>query len=136
MAGLAGLVPVTGKIVSPHGDFEVQGLSLEGLAGLLTDYAEDMKSLFEGDLDFHKLLVESPDLAAKIIALAAGEPEYEDNVKALPFGVQIIALKKIWDLTAVDIEELGKLLRSLTAGMESLDLAAISQSASTNTSKG
>jgi len=121
---LADLVAIKEKIESPHGDFEVQGLTLEALAGLLKEHTKEIASLFDGKLDFTELLKESPVLVAKLIAYSAGEPEHIDNVKSLPFGVQLIALQKIWELTAVDTAELGNMIRSLTEGMENLDLPA------------
>ncbi len=117
---LANLVAITEKIESPHGDFEVRGLTLQALAGLLKDHAEELSKLFDGEIDFQAVVREFPDLVAMLIAQAAGEPEYVDNVKELPFGVQLNAIEKIWNLTAVDVEELGNLIRSLTKGMENL----------------
>jgi len=119
---LADLVAIKEKIESPHGDFEIQGLTLEALAGLMKEHTSELSSMFDGKLDFTELLKESPDLVAKLIAYSAGEPEHVANVKLLPFGVQLIALQRIWKLTAVDTEELGNMLRSLTKGMENLDL--------------
>jgi len=117
---LADLVVIKEKVETPGGNFEVQGLTLEALAGLLKEHATELSKLFDGELDFAILLKESPELVSKLIAYAAGEPEQLENVKSLPFGVQLIAMKKVWDLTAVDIDELGNLFRNLMEGMETL----------------
>jgi len=117
---LADLVAIRDTVETPGGNFEVQGLTLEALAGLMGEHSEELSSLFDGKLDFAVLIKESPALVSKLIAYAAGEPKEIDKVRALPFGMQLIAMKKIWDLTAVDIDELGNLFRNLMDGMENL----------------
>lgn len=117
---LADLVAVKEVVETTGGTFEVQGLTLKALAGLLKDHSEELASLFDGELDFAVLLKECPELVSKCIAYAAGESEQIEKVRCLPFGVQLVAMKKVWDLTAVDTDELGKMVRQLMDGLESL----------------
>lgn len=126
--GLRDIAPVREQVEVPGGAFEVGGLSLEDLARLMKDHVEELKLLVEGNVDFVALLKDSPDFVAAVIACAAGEPDATDNAKALPAGAQLIAVQKIWDLTAVDSAQLGKMLRGLLSGLGSLNSSLESRS--------
>jgi len=94
--------------------FAVRGLSLPQVTHILTKYGEQVRNLFvkyQANVEASNLsltdmeaigntvLLTSPDLAAEIIAVAAGEEDAIDVIKALPFPAQIAALEAVADLT-------------------------------------
>lgn len=117
---LSTIVPPIAVIEYENDSFEVRGLSLSDITRLVKPFQEDFEKLFEGQMDLESLLTDSPELAAHIIAFAAGEPDQVDTVKSLPFGLQLIALEKVWDMTAVDAETVGKVLSNLVSGVNRL----------------
>jgi len=110
---LATIVPPTESIDLDGESVEVTGLSLADIAGLLEPYEEELAKLFSGNMTIATLLKDFPDLAAHIIAFAAGEPDEIDTVKSLPAGFQAVVIETIWRLTAVDTELLGKIVNGL-----------------------
>jgi hypothetical protein len=102
--------------------FEVRGLCLEDLAALLENYKTELASLFDGDVNFEVLIHQSPKFVAELIALAADEADQVDVVRKLPLGVQLESLVAAWELTGVEPEMVGNLIRRLTAGMERMNL--------------
>ena len=103
--------------------FKVKGLSLVDLSRLIADHQEAMIELFGGKTPkWDKILLEFPEFAAKIVALAAGEEDQEKVVMALPVGVQLTALEAVWRETALDVDTVGKLLSNVIKGLEKLNL--------------
>jgi len=90
--------------------FTVQGLTLADLTDLLQSHQEAITALFNGERTLGTVLEESPQLAASMVARAAGEPDAADTVARLPVGVQLTALEHVWDLTVPDEEALGKVV--------------------------
>jgi len=90
----------------------VRGLSFSDISVLVEGYAPELKRLFDeisGDVEnldnadvlkFAKVLfAQVPDMAAVIIALAADEPDAAEQVKSLPFPLQVEMVEAIALLT-------------------------------------
>lgn len=95
------------------GSFEVRGLTLTDLSGMIERYEREINELFQGTRTFSSLIDEVPDLAAEMIARAAGEPDQTPTTRELPLGAQLSALEALWDLTVPDEKSLGKVLARL-----------------------
>jgi hypothetical protein len=103
---------VTKKVEVAGGKgFAVGGLHLDGILTICRRHREDVTKLFEqvvetgGGLEqaaamSETVLSATPDIAAEIIAFAAGHPDAAEAVfRKLPFPVQLDALNKIAELT-------------------------------------
>ena len=91
-------------------DFQVTGLTLNHLATLVESHAHLLDKMFSGKMDANDLVSISPDLAAKIIAMAADDyPDGYEVALHLPLTAQLLALEKIWNLTVPDPDTLKKL---------------------------
>ena len=97
-------------VATDGGSFEVQGLSIEALASLLDQHKEELSALFSESVKFDVLVRDFPVFVAKLIAVAAGEPKEINQVRSLPAGVQLDALMAIWDMTGIDVGQVGNLL--------------------------
>jgi hypothetical protein len=108
--------------------FSVRGLNLNDAALLMAAHAQPLMNLYAdfekivGDAErdhtalariVMKLILELPVVAADIVAVAADEPDARDNVKALPFPVQVQALTEIMRLTFEAGGGLGNFLSAL-----------------------
>lgn len=99
------------KVELPDGDFVVRGLSLNDVSILVQRHGKRLNELFQrfaeqGDLTTETvaafalpLLQSAPEIAAELIACAAGDPDDAEIAGRLPFPVQIDALEKIAILT-------------------------------------
>lgn len=104
------------KVIELSGgvSFAVRGLSLPQVTYLLTKHGEKVRDLFgsyQANLEGSNLsltdmeaignvvLLSAPDLAAEIIAVAAGEEDAIDVIQRMPFPAQIAALEAVADLT-------------------------------------
>lgn len=94
-----------------RGELETVVAALEELHGAAK--ADDAPALEAGLL---KLIVEMPDLVAKVIAFSAGEPEQWAKVRQLPLPVQLECVNAIGRLT-FDSEES---IRTFIPGLMSL----------------
>lgn len=119
----------TAVIKSGNVMFTVTGLDFNALTRLIIDAesavgeAFDMfqrikedsgeEAMFREGLE--KLLRELPDLAARIIATAAGEPEYWSNATHLPGPTQLEALAEIGRMTFTEPDSLKKFVQNLQA---------------------
>jgi hypothetical protein len=128
-------VPVKRKIQYEGGEFEVRGVSLPDVAGLITAHQEAVNHIAlivrtreELDLDDATMVIDilidvirqSPYLAADLICSCADEPEAYATAFQLPLTVQIEALRTSGELTFVDAAALKKLVadaRTLLTGM-------------------
>lgn len=100
-------------MVDEEQSFEVRGLTLTDLGQLLIEYKEPIEQLMEAKLDMNMLADAYPEFMAKVIAMAAGEPESSDKVSQLGFTTQLLAFEACWDLTVPDYDALGKLIRRI-----------------------
>jgi hypothetical protein len=98
---------------------EVRGLSLEDVSVLIRQHLPDLEKLydlaqaggqvapvlrrFSEDGFLLKTVTEVPNLAARVISLAADEPGSDHLAKLLPIATQIMALQAIVRLTFEDI---------------------------------
>lgn len=119
------------EIICGSTSFKVEGLSFDHLVRLFTEARDEML----GALDLYDGLAESgevntmalamaaiekfPDLVAKLIALAAGEPGTEALVRKMAFPVQMDALVAVAELTFTETDSLKKFLAHLSLLMES-----------------
>lgn len=99
------------KVELPDGGFVVRGLSLNDVSILAQRHGKRLNELFQqfteqGDLTTETvaafalpLLQSAPEIAAELIACAAGDPDDAEIAGRLPFPVQIDALEKIAILT-------------------------------------
>ncbi len=88
---------------------KVRGLSLEDIGILMKDHAAEISKLFEGQVNIQEIATTWPVVTAKMIAIAMDEPDDWEHAKKLALTTQLDALMKIWDLTVVDEEVLGKI---------------------------
>jgi hypothetical protein len=102
------------EIKLPDGQsFRVTGLTLTALGELLADYKEPLEALMENKLDLNQIADHYPDFMAKVVALAAKEPDEWEKVKDLPFTTQLLAFEQCWDLTIPDYDALKKLIERI-----------------------
>jgi len=99
------------KVELPDGGFVVRGLSLNDVSILVQRHGKRLNELYQqfteqGDLTTETvaafalpLLKSAPEIAAELIACAAGDPDDAEIAGRLPFPVQIDALEKIAILT-------------------------------------
>jgi hypothetical protein len=143
---LADVVIETRKIVFRGGEFEVQGLTFDMVARLVTaghrGELDKAIELFQGlqvgsdDTDvigsLSSLITMAPVLAAKAIALGCGEMDQWEKARSLPMPVQLDALLAIGKLTfdgADSVKNFLRGLQDLLSGMTPLLQGSNSQTA-------
>lgn len=114
------IVPVEESVAWGENQITVRGLSLKTISVLVQSDYEKVSSLFDDGLDIDRLLFNAPELVAKIISTAMGEPDSYEDVLEFPLGAQALLLDKIWQLTAVDSETLVKLIAGMASGTQRL----------------
>jgi hypothetical protein len=96
---------------------EVRGLNLDDVSVLIRQHLPEIEKLYDlagigqGDVFKRisqdgfmvKIVADMPELASRLIAMAADEPASHQKAKLLPIPVQIIALQAIVRLTFEDI---------------------------------
>lgn len=118
-------------VSTPHGTFDVRGLTFTDLSRLLLDYRDDLTAAAEivaeagDDLAAVAAAVAGklPRLTAGVIACAADEPDFAGTAAMLPIPVQLDALIAIGRMTFTDEGAVPKFLanlQTLTAGLVSL----------------
>lgn len=95
--------------------FQVRGLTLQDIGLLLEDFKEPLGMLMDSKMDMDIIISQYPEFIAKIIAIAAEEPDTFELVEQLPMATQLYALEAVWDLTVPDYEALGKLVARIKA---------------------
>lgn len=111
---LKDIVIQTEKISLSGGQsFEVQGLTLTNLGNLIAEYKEPLEALMDAKLDLSNVAEQYPEFMAKVIALAANEPDQWEKISAMPFPTQLLAFEKCWDLTIPDYDALKKLIERI-----------------------
>ncbi len=118
-------------------DVTIHGLTLNEATLLVDAYWPHLKAVYDfyGSTDSTASVDErvsqtilecvriAPELAASIIAIAAGEPDATAEAKSLPFTVTIDALVKIVTLTMVEAGGLGNFLAVLRRAVDSAKTA-------------
>lgn len=132
--GLKDLNFAQAKIVTPGGEFTVRGLSLTDIMSLANRHYDVLASLFDqvagrdpssislddaGSMGA-TLLKSAPDVAAEVIAMAAGECDEESIriAKSLPFPAQVEALEKIGQQTFATEDDLKKAVAAVIRIMQ------------------
>ncbi len=111
---LKDIVIQTKKISLSGGQsFEVQGLTLTNLGKLVEEYKEPLEALMDAKLDLTQIADKYPEFMAKVIALAANEPDEWEKISSLPFPTQLLAFEACWDLTIPDYDALKKLIERI-----------------------
>jgi hypothetical protein len=125
--GLKNLVIPSDTVQIPgNDDLVVRGLGLDAAVFLVRDHQDVLSDMFakaqNGGFDgasaeaFALEIAQiAPDLAAKIIACGAGEPEEWQAAKALPITVQVDAIFKVGKLTFAGEGGLEKLMETVLA---------------------
>jgi len=108
--GLRDIVPVQQQVKVGDQSFGVSGLSVEHLSILLGTNKTELSQLMNSGLDLKTTVLQYPDFVATIITMASGDADAKEQAKALPLGVQIEALTKIWEQTIPDPAVMGKML--------------------------
>ncbi len=91
-------------------EFQMRGLSLTDIGKLITGHREPIEQLMESRMELDGIANHFPEFMAQVIAYGAGEPDMVDTVKTLPFGIQLEAFERCWDLTLPDYAALEKLV--------------------------
>lgn len=103
-------------ILNKDGDKgEVRGLSLTDIGQLMKHHLKEVSQLFEGRIKIEEVATQWPVFAARIIAIAMDDPDAWEKAAKLNATTQIDALMKIWDLTIIDEDILGKAYSRLTS---------------------
>jgi DNA-binding transcriptional regulator PaaX len=111
---LKDIVVQTETISLPDGQsFEVQGLTLNNLGKLISEYREPLEALMESKLDLTNVAEQYPEFMAKVVALSANEPDQWEKIASFPFTLQLLAFEKCWDLTIPDYDALKKLIERI-----------------------
>lgn len=125
---LADYSPQREEVKFTGGSFIVRGLSLDDIAILMQNHAQDLDKLIgiyasgiKGDAAVAAfaqytiaLAKEAPGLVGNLIALASDEPDAVDQARALSMPTQVIALKAIGRLTFAEAGGPKKLFESLS----------------------
>jgi hypothetical protein len=134
--GLKDLKLPTAEIEVPgSGSFTVRGLSFVDLRTLSLKYSDEISSLFEllaqgrsGNVDVENaaalaahLIQQAPAVAAEIIAIASGEDDAFEQALALPFPIQVEALKKIGLLTFATEDSAKKFVATVNSLLQGED---------------
>jgi len=143
--GLKDLQLPTANVEIPGGNFAVRGLSPVEIEQLVREHRATLGALFDQlkgqladpEIDVMstgaELLVQAPELMARIICTAADEPDAIDVALRLPTSVQFAALGKIAALTFTVEGDLGKLVATVLTKIGGLNglLELVSQGLAT-----
>ena len=97
----------TSEVKTPAGNIPVRGLSVSNLVDLIRQFdsaimgianTSGITKMTAAEVG-REILMKTPDLAAALVAAAAGEPDNIEGAKALPLGVQVAILEKSAELT-------------------------------------
>jgi hypothetical protein len=121
IVALKDLVVQPKVLTFPTGEVTIYPLTMKDVIMLVQQYAPEMNTVMDGQVDWAKMIVQAPAFVSALVAQAAREPESADIVATLPFSVQLLALQTIWDLSSVDGDMLGKLVLRMAAGMQKLN---------------
>lgn len=104
------------------GDQEIRltGLSMEAIVMLLQDNKPVLEAMMDTGLTSQKLIQIAPVFVAKMIAYSANEPDMVEHARKIPFGDQVVMVNKIWNLTHVDMEEVGKVVGLVADTMDGM----------------
>lgn len=111
------------------GSFRVRGLSLEDISVMVRHHLTDFQTMYEtivadAAVDRTQTILsfvrDMPDLAAHLIAAAAGEETAVGQARKLPFPLQVKAITEVMELTFDDVggpKNFGPALLKLLGGV-------------------
>lgn len=106
-------------------NFTVHGLSMRDIADLSATHAGEVRTVLQGGGSssgatiVNQLLRDSPVFVAKVIMIATRAPAEDlEHILLIPAGSQVLALKKIWDITAADPEVVELIKNALGSASE------------------
>lgn len=106
------------KVRDKKEDVKVKALNIGNIAKLFKAHAEEMGELLEGKGDLiDSLMKKGPEFIASVIAEGIEEDLSPEMVMKLPFPVQCKIAEKIWDMSIIDGEYLGKLTARIVSGL-------------------
>jgi hypothetical protein len=126
---IADLAQLTSTVdVSDDKQIVVRALSLREMVKLFVESYDAFMPLYaaglSGDFSVEKMapfLLTSPEVVAKIIAMASDEPDSADKVEQhMASTVQLIALAEVWKLSVPDPKKASLLLSEVTRLLQSL----------------
>lgn len=124
---LAGYQPQREYLAVGESLIPLRGLAIADLEVLMNFNLADLQiavdalqSSSQGFVLGLRMIRDTPDLVARIIALAADEPDAVENAKKLPFPLQVAALEKIGTLTFQDVGGPGNFTAVLSRMMTNL----------------
>lgn len=140
MVGLVDIAPAAKKVDCGGVSVEVYGVSVRGIASLLSRFPELRKLMTGAEVDPQTLVSMAPDAVASIIAAGVGKPgdqETEAIADRMPVGMQTDLLTAILSLTMPRglgpfVEKLATLGDILVPGQLDVAQATTSRKASRN----
>lgn len=124
--------PRTADVPFPGGSVTVRGLTPSEVAELIKSFKDDAIKIYtliksmdidslKTDNDFFARMIsvvsDVPNLVAKLIAVAADEPDEYEHVKKLPLALQFDIICKIGEMTFTVDGDLKKLLANMVEKM-------------------
>lgn len=106
------------KVGNKIEEVKVKALNIGNIAKLFKSHAEEMGELLEGKGDLiDSLMKKGPEFIASVITEGIEEDLTPEEVMKLPFPVQCKLAEKIWDMSIIDGEYLGKLMARIVSGL-------------------
>lgn len=117
---IADLLPAPRQVsVGPTTALELRGLTLTEITTLLSKYKNLLVMFIDaGATKAETVIAQSPDMVAEIIAIAADAADQVEDVKRLPFAVQVEAVAAVWELSVPDVKKLIESLSKVAAALE------------------
>lgn len=112
------LLPPKEKIeICPGATLDIGAINLMGITKLIKEFSEPLGKLVSsstgGQPDFSELLATAPDMVAAMIAMGADAEGQEDDIKLLPFGAQVTAAARVWELSVPEPKKLLSVLSTV-----------------------
>lgn len=99
-------------------EVKVKALNIGNIAKLFKSHAEEMSELLEGKGDLvESLMNKGPEFIASVISEGIEEDLTPEEVMKLPFPVQCKLAEKIWDMSIIDADYLGKFMGRIVNGL-------------------
>lgn len=135
---LSEILPITDVLeVSTDVGVTLSPLNLEQIISLFWQFQDQFIALYaeaqKAEPNYASLVVTAPVLVATAIAMSAGDTDAIESVRKFPATTQIVALAKVWKLSAPDPKKLSEALREITGQIKKAgeDIAASSLSKNT-----
>jgi len=97
---------------------EVYALTLNDIASLLSNHREAIKALFTNQ-DLEQVLIQFPKFIVDVIAKGTkSDPKIAEQV---PAGRQLELLIGIWEVSQINMDLLGKVMKGVAMNLETLN---------------